>query len=109
MGWLLTEGVCRQFAQQRLKKGAVVGGWVSSFYLLLPACLTPFLGIYIDVYGQRIGFRTSPLCLCGLFMIDKPIEQSLPPVLLSWSPCSSSSFRTRCLPSVCPHPLVFML
>ncbi len=51
----------RQFAQQRLKKGAVIGGWVSSFYLLLPAGLTPFLGIYIDVYGKRIGFRTSTL------------------------------------------------
>ncbi|KAH9916238.1 MFS general substrate transporter [Amylocystis lapponica] len=48
--------ISTQFAQQRLKKGAVVGGWVSSFYLLLPACLTPFLGIYIDVFGQRIGF-----------------------------------------------------
>ena len=48
--------MCRQFAQQRLKKGAVIGGWVSSFYLLLPACLTPFLGIFIDVYGQRVTF-----------------------------------------------------
>lgn len=49
--------ILSQFAQQRLKKGAVIGGWVSSFYLLLPACLTPFLGIYIDVFGQRIAFR----------------------------------------------------
>ncbi|KAH9920859.1 MFS general substrate transporter [Epithele typhae] len=48
--------ISTQFAQQRLQKGAVVGGWVSSFYLLLPAGLTPFLGIYIDMYGQRIGF-----------------------------------------------------
>ncbi|TFK82833.1 MFS general substrate transporter [Polyporus arcularius HHB13444] len=48
--------ISTQFAQQRLKKGAVIGGWVSSFYLLLPAGLTPFLGIYIDVQGQRIGF-----------------------------------------------------
>ncbi|KAI0830310.1 MFS general substrate transporter [Trametes gibbosa] len=48
--------ISTQFAQQRLKKGAVIGGWVSSFYLLLPAGLTPFLGIYIDVYGKRIGF-----------------------------------------------------
>ncbi|TFY56012.1 hypothetical protein EVJ58_g7889, partial [Rhodofomes roseus] len=48
--------ISTQFAQQRLKKGAVIGGWVSSFYLLLPACLTPFLGIYIDCFGQRIGF-----------------------------------------------------
>ena len=30
---------------------------MSSFYLLLPAGLTPFLGIYIDVFGQRIAFR----------------------------------------------------
>ncbi|EJD04962.1 MFS general substrate transporter [Fomitiporia mediterranea MF3/22] len=48
--------ISTQFAQQRLKKGAVIGGWVSSFYLLLPACLTPFLGIFIDVYGQRVSF-----------------------------------------------------
>ena len=52
-----------QFAQQRLKKGAVIGGWVSSFYLLLPACLTPFLGIFIDVYGQRVSFRKFVLLL----------------------------------------------
>ena len=52
----------RQFAQQRLKKGAVIGGWVSSFYLLLPAGLTPFLGIYIDVFGQRIAFRKCDDC-----------------------------------------------
>ncbi|OJT11277.1 Major facilitator superfamily domain-containing protein 1 [Trametes pubescens] len=50
--------ISTQFAQQRLKKGAVIGGWVSSFYLLLPAGLTPFLGIYIDVYGKRIGFQS---------------------------------------------------
>ncbi|KAI0651119.1 MFS general substrate transporter [Trametes meyenii] len=59
--------ISTQFAQQRLKKGAVIGGWVSSFYLLLPAGLTPFLGIYIDVYGKRIGF----LFLSGLtFLIS---------------------------------------
>lgn len=66
----------RQFAQQRLKKGAVIGGWVSNFYLLLPACLTPFIGIYIDVFGQRIGFRMFPslvyfrcqLTVCPVFM-----------------------------------------
>nr|VWP01720.1 Cytochrome P450 monooxygenase CYP52X1 [Ganoderma boninense] len=59
--------ISTQFAQQRLKKGAVIGGWVSSFYLLLPAGLTPFLGIYIDVFGQRIAF----LFLSGLtFLIS---------------------------------------
>ncbi|THH01686.1 hypothetical protein EW145_g6870 [Phellinidium pouzarii] len=59
--------ISTQFAQQRLKKGAVIGGWVSSFYLLLPACLTPFLGIIIDVYGQRVTF----LFVSGLtFMIS---------------------------------------
>jgi MFS family permease len=50
---------CRQFAQQRLKKGAVVGGWVSSFYLLLPAVITPFLGIFIDAFGRRVSIRTE--------------------------------------------------
>ncbi|KAH9886734.1 MFS general substrate transporter [Cubamyces lactineus] len=59
--------ISTQFAQQRLKKGAVIGGWVSSFYLLLPAGLTPFLGIYVDVFGNRIGF----LFLSGLtFLIS---------------------------------------
>ncbi|KZS89371.1 MFS general substrate transporter [Sistotremastrum niveocremeum HHB9708] len=48
--------ISTQFAQQRLKKGAVIGGWVSSMYLLLPICLTPFLGVFIDVYGQRVTF-----------------------------------------------------
>ncbi|THH18078.1 hypothetical protein EUX98_g9017 [Antrodiella citrinella] len=50
--------ISTQFAQQRLKKGAVIGGWVSSFYLLLPACLTPFIGIYIDMFGQRIFLQS---------------------------------------------------
>lgn len=61
-----TDVAHRQFAQQRLKKGAVIGGWVSSFYLLLPACLTPFIGIYIDFFGQRIAFRKCSLesCFC---------------------------------------------
>ncbi|KIP02537.1 hypothetical protein PHLGIDRAFT_290895 [Phlebiopsis gigantea 11061_1 CR5-6] len=59
--------ISTQFAQQRLGKGAVIGGWVSSFYLLLPACLTPFIGVYIDFFGQRIGF----LFLSGLtFLIS---------------------------------------
>ncbi|KAF4586396.1 hypothetical protein EYR38_010672 [Pleurotus pulmonarius] len=49
-------GISTQFAQQRLKKGAVIGGWVANFYLLLPACLTPFLGIFIDFYGNRVTF-----------------------------------------------------
>lgn len=46
-----------QFAQQRLDTGAVIAGWVSSFYLLLPAGVTPFLGIYIDGFGQRVTLR----------------------------------------------------
>ncbi|KAL0952412.1 hypothetical protein HGRIS_006686 [Hohenbuehelia grisea] len=49
-------GISTQFSQQRLKKGAVLAGWVSNFYLLLPACLTPFLGIFIDVFGNRVTF-----------------------------------------------------
>ncbi|KII90053.1 hypothetical protein PLICRDRAFT_108290 [Plicaturopsis crispa FD-325 SS-3] len=46
--------ISTQFSQQRLKKGAIIGGWVSSFYLLLPAGLTPFLGVFIDVTGHRV-------------------------------------------------------
>ncbi|GJJ15297.1 hypothetical protein Clacol_009573 [Clathrus columnatus] len=46
--------ISTQFAQQRLKKGAVIGGWVSSFYLLLPVGLTPFLGVWIDAFGNRV-------------------------------------------------------
>jgi hypothetical protein len=54
--------ISTQFAQQRLNKGTVIGGWVSSFYLLLPACATPFIGIFIDLYGNRISFRRHPIC-----------------------------------------------
>ncbi|TFK71180.1 MFS general substrate transporter [Pluteus cervinus] len=57
--------ISTQFAQQRLKKGAVVGGWVSSFYLLLPVGLTPFLGIFIDGYGHRVSF----LFISGLMFL----------------------------------------
>ncbi|KAJ7075249.1 MFS general substrate transporter [Mycena belliarum] len=46
--------ISTQFAQQRLKKGAVVGGWVASMYLLLPIGLTPFIGIFVDLFGHRV-------------------------------------------------------
>lgn len=57
----------------------MIGGWVSSFYLLLPACLTIFLGIYIDVYGQRIGFRE-----CILFSIVPNLHSSLSYSICLW-------------------------
>ncbi|KAH7927205.1 MFS general substrate transporter [Leucogyrophana mollusca] len=59
--------ISTQFAQQRLQQGAVIGGWVSSFYLLLPVGLTPFLGVFIDAYGHRLTL----LFMSGLlFMIS---------------------------------------
>ncbi|KAF8573767.1 MFS general substrate transporter [Ramaria rubella] len=70
--------ISTQFAQQRLKKGAVIGGWVSSFYLLLPIGLTPFLGIWIDIFGHRV----SILFLSGLMflisMISLKFSHSVP-------------------------------
>ncbi|KIJ60911.1 hypothetical protein HYDPIDRAFT_116594 [Hydnomerulius pinastri MD-312] len=57
--------ISTQFAQQRLKQGAVIGGWVSSFYLLLPVGLTPFEGIFIDGHGHRVTF----LFLSGLLFL----------------------------------------
>ena len=90
-------GGCRQFAQQRLKKGVVIGGWVSSFYLLLPAGLTPFLGIYIDVFGQRIAFRK---CLCpDIGLAGTGTDRGLAPSV----PFRSHFPRFYAAPQVLPH------
>lgn len=39
----------------------MVGGWVSSFYLLLPVGLVPLEGVFIDAYGHRVTIRERPL------------------------------------------------
>jgi len=70
--------ISTQFAQQRLNKGAVIGGWVSSFYLLLPACLTPLLGVVIDVYGQRVSFLLASSLMFLVSMLLLKFSRSLP-------------------------------
>ncbi|KAI0076898.1 MFS general substrate transporter [Panus rudis PR-1116 ss-1] len=104
--------ISTQFAQQRLKKGAVIGGWVSSFYLLLPACLTPFLGIYIDVYGQRIGF----LFLSGLtFLISMLLlkfSHTVPTFIAAYvfyalSQCVTPAPQVEIIRSIIPDPQYF--
>ncbi|KIM61696.1 hypothetical protein SCLCIDRAFT_25657 [Scleroderma citrinum Foug A] len=46
--------ISTQYAQQRLQKSAVTGGWVSSFHLLLPIFIVPFEGLFVDMFGHRI-------------------------------------------------------
>ncbi|KIK69143.1 hypothetical protein GYMLUDRAFT_35216 [Collybiopsis luxurians FD-317 M1] len=70
--------ISTQFAQQRLKKGAVIGGWVSSFYLLLPACLTPVLGIVIDLHGQRVSFLLLSALMFLVSMLLLKFSHSVP-------------------------------
>ncbi|KAJ3720085.1 MFS general substrate transporter [Lentinula raphanica] len=70
--------ISTQFAQQRLKKGAVIGGWVSSFYLLLPACLTPVLGIVIDLYGQRVSFLLVSAMMFLISMLLLKFSHTVP-------------------------------
>ncbi|TCD68571.1 hypothetical protein EIP91_010496 [Steccherinum ochraceum] len=104
--------ISTQFAQQRLQKGAVIGGWVSSFYLLLPACLTPFIGIYIDVFGQRIAF----LFLSGLtFLISMlllKVSHTVPTFIAAYvfyalSQCVTPAPQVEIIRSIIPDPTYF--
>ncbi|KAI0339110.1 MFS general substrate transporter [Trametopsis cervina] len=104
--------ISTQFAQQRLKKGAVIGGWVANFYLLLPACLTPFIGIYIDVFGQRIGF----LFLSGLtFLISMLLlkfSHTVPTFIAAYvfyalSQCVTPAPQVEIIRSIIPDPQYF--
>ncbi|KAG1862373.1 MFS general substrate transporter [Suillus tomentosus] len=70
--------VSTQFAQQRLQKGAVVGGWVSSFYLILPIGLTPFLGMFIDAYGRRVTILFLSACMFLISMLLLRFSQTVP-------------------------------
>ncbi|KIM61697.1 hypothetical protein SCLCIDRAFT_865222 [Scleroderma citrinum Foug A] len=47
--------ISTQYAQQRLRKSSVTEGWVSSFCLLLPICIVPLEGLFIDMFGHRIA------------------------------------------------------
>ncbi|CCM05917.1 uncharacterized protein FIBRA_08155 [Fibroporia radiculosa] len=99
--------ISTQFAQQRLQQGAVIGGWVSSFYLLLPACLTPFLGIYIDAFGQRIGFLFLSALTFLVSMILLRFSHTVPPFITAYVFYALSQARdVRLNQSVTPAPQV---
>ncbi|KAI0733869.1 MFS general substrate transporter [Irpex lacteus] len=104
--------ISTQFAQQRLKKGAVIGGWVSNFYLLLPACLTPFIGVYIDLFGQRIAF----LFLSGLtFLISMLLlkfSHTIPTfiaayIFYAFSQCVTPAPQVEIIRAIIPDPQYF--
>ncbi|KAI0791011.1 MFS general substrate transporter [Abortiporus biennis] len=104
--------ISTQFAQQRLKKGAVVGGWVSSFYLLLPAGLTPFLGIYIDVFGQRIGFLFMSGLTFLISMLLLKFSHSVPTFVAAYvfyalSQAVTPAPQVEIIRSIIPDPQYF--
>ncbi|KAG1797118.1 MFS general substrate transporter [Suillus plorans] len=70
--------ISTQFAQQRLKKGAVVGGWVSSFYLLLPVGLVPLEGVFIDTYGHRVTILFLSGCMFLISMLLLRFSETVP-------------------------------
>ncbi|KAG1775533.1 MFS general substrate transporter [Suillus placidus] len=76
--------VSTQFAQQRLEKGAVVGGWVSSFYLLLPIGLTPFMGMFIDAYGRRVTILFLSGCMFLISMLLLQFSQTVPTFICAY-------------------------
>lgn len=76
--------VSTQFAQQRLKKGAVVGGWVSSFYLFVPIGLTPFLGMFIDAYGRRVTILFISGCMFLISMLLLRFSETVPTFICAY-------------------------
>ncbi|KAL5478895.1 hypothetical protein ACEPAI_2172 [Sanghuangporus weigelae] len=104
--------ISTQFAQQRLKKGAVIGGWVSSFYLLLPACLTPFLGIFIDVYGQRVTFLFASGLTFLISMLLLKFSHTVPSFVAAYifyamSQCATPAPQVEIVRSVIADPQWF--
>ncbi|KAF5347045.1 hypothetical protein D9758_011633 [Tetrapyrgos nigripes] len=72
------------YSQERLKAGAVIGGWVSSFYLLLPACMTPFMGIFLDLYGQRVTFLLISGIMFLISMLSLNFSKTVPAFITSY-------------------------
>ncbi|KAI0683107.1 hypothetical protein BC835DRAFT_1311248 [Cytidiella melzeri] len=104
--------ISTQFAQQQLKKGAVVGGWVSNFYLLLPACLTPFIGIYIDVFGQRIAFLFLSGVTFLISMLLLKFSHTVPTfigayIFIVLSQCVTPAPQVEIIRSIIPDPQYF--
>ncbi|KAJ3544316.1 hypothetical protein NM688_g5756 [Phlebia brevispora] len=104
--------ISTQFSQQRLKKGAVIGGWVSSFYLLLPACMTPFLGIYIDFFGQRVGFLFVSGLTFLISMLLLKFSHTVPTFIAAYvfyalSQCVTPAPQVEIVRSIIPDPQYF--
>jgi len=76
--------ISTQFTQQRLQKGAVIGGWVSSMYLLLPVGLTPLLGLYIDRYGQRMTWIFASGVIYLVSMLVLRLSTTVPPFIFAY-------------------------
>ncbi|KAF5347050.1 hypothetical protein D9758_011638 [Tetrapyrgos nigripes] len=72
------------YSQERLKAGAVIGGWVSSFYLLLPACTPPFTGIFLDLYGQRVTFLLISGIMFLISMLSLNFSKTVPGFITSY-------------------------
>ncbi|KAF9058999.1 MFS general substrate transporter [Rhodocollybia butyracea] len=104
--------ISTQFAQQRLKKGAVIGGWVSSFYLLLPACLTPVLGLVIDLYGGRVSFLLVSALMFLISMLLLKFSHSVPAfvaayVFYAFAQCVTPAPQVEIIRSIIADPQWF--
>ncbi|KAJ8690302.1 hypothetical protein PTI98_011738 [Pleurotus ostreatus] len=105
-------GISTQFAQQRLRKGAVIGGWVSNFYLLLPACLTPFLGIFIDFYGNRVTFLFLSGTTFLISMLLLKFSHAVPTFVAAYifyalAQCVTPAPQVEIIRNVIPDPALF--
>ncbi|KAG2136701.1 MFS general substrate transporter [Suillus clintonianus] len=101
--------VSTQFAQQRLKKGAVVGGWVSSFYLILPIALTPLEGVFIDAYGRRVTILFLSACMFLISMLLLRFSETVPTfvcayVFYAFSQCLTSAPQVEIVRNIIPDP-----
>ncbi|KAG1732634.1 MFS general substrate transporter [Suillus paluster] len=101
--------ISTQFAQQRLKKGAVVGGWVSSFYLLLPVVLTPLEGVFIDTYGHRVTILFLSGCMFLISMILLRFSETVPTfvcayVLYAFAQSFTPAPQVEIVRSIIPDP-----
>ncbi|KAF8148947.1 MFS general substrate transporter [Mycena galopus ATCC 62051] len=104
--------ISTQFVQQRLKKGAVVGGWVASMYLLLPVGLTPFIGIFVDLFGNRITllFMSGVTFLVSMLLLK--LSHTLPTfvaayVMYALSQSITPAPQVEIIRSVLPDPQYF--
>ncbi|KAF8515591.1 MFS general substrate transporter [Gautieria morchelliformis] len=104
--------ISTQFAQQRLKKGAVVGGWVSSMYLLLPIGVTPFLGVWIDFVGHRVSFLFLSSITFLISMLFLKFSHTLPTFVAAYvfyalAQCFTPAPQVEIIRNVIPDPRYF--